>query len=94
MLGCTHFPLLRPAIERVAGPDVTVIDSGVAVARQARHVLAERHLLRQGNKPLSDEERLQVYCSGDPLAFSAVASMVLGRAIHARQALATTQPQP
>jgi glutamate racemase len=89
VLGCTHFPLLRPAIERVAGPGVTVIDSGVAVARQARHVLEERQMLRAGSAPLSDEVRLQVYCSGDPLAFSAVASSILGRPIRAKQALAS-----
>jgi glutamate racemase len=88
VLGCTHFPLLRPAIEQVAGPGVTIIDSGVAVARQARHVLEERQMLRAGGSPLSDEDRLQVYCSGDPLAFSAVASTILGRPIQAKQALA------
>jgi glutamate racemase len=91
VLGCTHFPLLRPAIERVAGPNVAVIDSGVAVARQAGHVLEERHLLRQGSTPLSEEERLQVYCSGDPHAFSEVATTVLGRTIHAHQVLAPVQ---
>lgn len=90
VLGCTHFPLLRPAIERVAGPNVTIIDSGVAVARQARHVLEERQMLREASAPLSDEERLQVYCSGDPLAFSEVASTILGRPIQARQVLAPT----
>lgn len=90
VLGCTHFPLLRPAIEQVAGPSVTIIDSGVAVARQARHVLEERQMLREASAPLSDEERLQVYCSGDPLAFSEVASSILGRPIRARQVLAPT----
>jgi glutamate racemase len=93
VLGCTHFPLLRPAIERVAGPGVTIIDSGVAVARQARHVLEERHMLRESSAPLSDEDRLQVYCSGDPLAFSAVASTILGRPIQAKQALAPAPAQ-
>ncbi|HEY7349700.1 MAG TPA: glutamate racemase [Ktedonobacterales bacterium] len=88
VLGCTHFPLLRSAIEQVAGPGVTVIDSGVAVARQARHVLEEGQMLRESSAPLSDEARLHVYCSGDPLAFSAVASSILGRPILAKQALA------
>ncbi len=88
VLGCTHFPLLRSTIERVAGPGVTVIDSGVAVARQARHVLEERQMLHESSVPLSNQERLQVYCSGDPLAFSAVTSTILGRPIQAKQALA------
>lgn len=34
VLGCTHFPFLRAEIERAAGPDVVVIDTGPAVARE------------------------------------------------------------
>lgn len=38
VLGCTHFVFLRPLIEAVVGPGVSVIDTGAAVARQARLV--------------------------------------------------------
>jgi glutamate racemase len=31
ILGCTHYPLLKPSIGRVAGPGVTLIDSAAAV---------------------------------------------------------------
>lgn len=48
VLGCTHYPHLRPLIERVAGPDVAIIDTGPAVARQLQRRLAERGLLRPG----------------------------------------------
>lgn len=41
VLGCTHYPFLRPAIQRIAGPSVTLLDTGAAVARQVRRV-AER----------------------------------------------------
>lgn len=34
VLGCTHYPFLRPHIEAVAGEGVTIIDPGRAVARQ------------------------------------------------------------
>ena len=34
VLGCTHYPFVRPLIEELAGPDVTLIDTGAAVARQ------------------------------------------------------------
>lgn len=44
VLGCTHYPFLRKAVERIAGPDVTVIDTGAAVARQAAKVLEEHGL--------------------------------------------------
>ncbi len=34
VLGCTHYPFLRPLIEQVAGPGVQVIDPAPAVARE------------------------------------------------------------
>jgi len=39
VLGCTHYPFLRPLIEEIAGSGVTVIDTGEAVARRLRHLL-------------------------------------------------------
>jgi glutamate racemase len=88
VLGCTHFPLLRAPIQRVAGPNVTVIDSGAAVARQARRVLEQNNTLRDPKAPLNGHKRLEVYCSGDPHEFARVASMILGRRVTVRQALA------
>lgn len=35
VLGCTHYPVLRPLIAQAAGPNVTLIDTGEAVARRA-----------------------------------------------------------
>ncbi|HEY7124938.1 MAG TPA: glutamate racemase [Ktedonobacterales bacterium] len=88
VLGCTHFPLLRAPIQRVAGPNVTVIDSGAAVARQARRVLEQDSMLRDVRAPLNGHKRLEVNCSGDPRDFAQVASMILGRRVAVRQALA------
>ncbi len=85
VLGCTHFPAMRPAIERVAGKDILVIDSGAAVARRTHAVLDTDAITR----PVATENRrgtLQVWCSGDPEAFSDVASKVLGYSVLARQA--------
>ena len=39
VLGCTHYPFLTPLIERLAGPNVAVIDPSAAVARQVRRRL-------------------------------------------------------
>lgn len=39
VLGCTHYPFLLPAIRRVVGPEVDVIDPAPAVARQTERVL-------------------------------------------------------
>ncbi len=38
VLGCTHFHFLRPLIQAEAGPDVTIIDTADAVARQVERV--------------------------------------------------------
>ena len=45
VLGCTHFPHLKPLMERVAAGRAEIIDPSGAVARQARRVLAARSLL-------------------------------------------------
>jgi len=42
VLGCTHYPFLKPVIKRIAGPDVQVIDPAPAVARQTKRLLEER----------------------------------------------------
>ncbi|HSV06880.1 MAG TPA: glutamate racemase [Candidatus Binatus sp.] len=46
ILGCTHYPLLRPLIAEVMGPDVTLVDSAEETARAAAALLAERQLAR------------------------------------------------
>ncbi len=40
VLGCTHYPFVRPLLERICGPAVRVIDPSAAVARQVERVLA------------------------------------------------------
>lgn len=107
VLGCTHFPALRPAIERVVGKEVQVIDSSAAVARRTRSVLEaaglaneagaingapteaaglERALLQTPSNHTATG-KLHVWCSGDALTFSKVASTVLGYAVTAQQAM-------
>jgi len=44
VLGCTHYPLLVPVLQRVVGPDVTLVDSAEAVAEMVAAGLADRHL--------------------------------------------------
>jgi len=62
VLGCTHYPFLKPLIQQIAGPDVHLIDSGEGVARQTYRLLEARHLLRQSNH----KGTLTVYTSADP----------------------------
>jgi len=45
VLGCTHYPFLRPLIEQVVGAQVSLIDTGAAVAKQLQKRLAALDLL-------------------------------------------------
>lgn len=44
VLGCTHYPFLQPLIAEVAGPQVALIETGPAVARQLERRLQENGL--------------------------------------------------
>ena len=45
VLGCTHYPYLIPQIRSIIGPTIQIIDSGEAVAKQTKKVLAASQLL-------------------------------------------------
>ncbi len=45
VLGCTHYPLLKPMIKDIIGDGITIVDSGLAVANQTKKVLSEKQLL-------------------------------------------------
>lgn len=47
ILGCTHYPFLKPVIAETMGKEVTLIDSAVEMARMAKKILSEKGLLRQ-----------------------------------------------
>lgn len=49
VLGCTHYPFLRPLIEESAGPGIEIIDPAPAVARQTARVLARHGWLVAGD---------------------------------------------
>ncbi|PKO22157.1 MAG: glutamate racemase [Chloroflexi bacterium HGW-Chloroflexi-1] len=51
VLGCTHYPFLRPLIEEVVGPGVEIIDPAPAVAQQTGRVLAQRGLPVTAQRP-------------------------------------------
>ncbi len=44
VLGCTHYPLLRPVLRRVVGPSVHLVDSAEAVSRRVARELAAQGL--------------------------------------------------
>ena len=75
VLGCTHYPFLRPLIEAAVGPKVTIIDPSSAVARQVGQVLAARGWLRQGTTTASEH---RFYTTGDPDRFQGALANLIG----------------
>lgn len=69
VLGCTHFPFLREAIERIAGPGVCVVDPSEAVARRLGELLGE---------PAGGKGTLRAFSSGDCRTQSRLMSRLLG----------------
>jgi len=45
VLGCTHYPYLIPQIKNIIGDQITIIDSGEAVAKQTKNILEGKNLL-------------------------------------------------
>ena len=91
VLGCTHFPAMSEAFARVVGPDITMIDSGAAIARRARHVLTENGWLAAHEKVADRQPRRltpadSLWCSGNADHFAEVASAILGYAVNAHSA--------
>jgi glutamate racemase len=74
VLGSTHYPFVRPLIARIVGPDVTLVDTGAAVARQLVRVLERHHLRRDGARPGSE----RFWTSGDAGAAAAAVSRLWG----------------
>lgn len=64
ILGSTHYTLIKGKIQRLVGPDVKVIDSNEAVARQTLRVLQKNNLMTNTMNPTYSFE-----CSGDRAAF-------------------------
>jgi len=75
VLGSTHYVFLKPLLRDIAGPDVALIETGAAVARQLAHVLDERGL-RAG---AGAHGTLRFWTSGDPARSTDVISKLLGR---------------
>jgi len=71
LLGCTHYPLLRPIIEKIAGRDVRVVDSAATTALAVREVLASHRMVREGGRA-----EHHVFCTGAVERFRGIARAI------------------
>ncbi|WP_079437065.1 glutamate racemase [Zoogloea sp. LCSB751] len=77
VLGCTHYPLIKPLLQDVVGPDVHLVDSAITVAEQAARTLNEMGLANSG-----DSLPTYRYTVTDiPLRFQTIGERFLGRSL-------------
>ena len=62
VLGCSHYPYLINPIRKIVGDNVTIIDSGFAVAKQTQRILEKQNLL---NSEIENTTH-QLFTNSDP----------------------------
>ena len=79
VLGCTHYPLLRPIIQNVMGPEVQLIDSGAECVRDISVLLNYFEINR--SRQLEDCHH-QFYTTANVASFAAIAKTWLHQVVH------------
>jgi glutamate racemase len=87
VLGCTHYPLVRPMLQRMLGRRVNIIVSGDPLAHQVEHVLGSRGLANPRADGRGGEGRYEFLCTGDTEAFRALGTRFLQLPLGAVQHL-------
>ncbi|MHB1565686.1 MAG: glutamate racemase [Acidiferrobacter sp.] len=75
VLGCTHYPLLKPLLARIAGPGVVLIDSASTTAARVAALLDRDDLRRAAGRP----PRHSYHVSDLPQRFRTVGTLCLGQ---------------
>ena len=81
ILGCTHYPLLKAAIKKIAGRDVRLIDSSSSVARCSGELLKKRQI----SAPAGRRGSIRFFVSDDGENFEKMARIFLKKKITAKK---------
>ncbi len=79
VLGCTHFPVLAPAIRKVLPEGVELVDSAETTAQCVARELAERGLRRPAAAKGAEGGHARFFATDDPERFASVGGIFLGR---------------
>jgi glutamate racemase len=77
VLGCTHYPLLKPLLQEVAGPGVALVDSADAMAEQTAALLQKLNLSNPDRLP----PEYHFWVTDVPLRFQTIGERFLGRSL-------------
>ncbi|MDG9925982.1 MULTISPECIES: glutamate racemase [unclassified Pseudomonas] len=72
ILGCTHYPFIRPLLRELVPESISLVDTGAAVARHLQSLLDQRGLRASG-----PARGIRLWCSGDAAAMQAVLPKLL-----------------
>jgi glutamate racemase len=88
ILGCTHYPLVAPMLQRMLGRRVRLIASGAAVANRLEQLLERRGLATDR----TGEGDYRFLCTGDVGAFRALGTRFLQMPLEHVARIALTEP--
>lgn len=82
VLGCTHYPFVRPLLAEIVGDRIAIIDPAPAVARRAANVLQQHDLSGDADRVGA----LTMFTSGDAEQGAQLAGRLLGTEVAATHA--------
>jgi glutamate racemase len=77
VLGCTHYPLLKPMLQELVGREILLVDSAEAMAEETARTLARMDL----QNPQRTGPEYRFYVSDVPLRFQSIGERFLGRSL-------------
>ncbi len=77
VLGCTHYPLIKPLLQDVVGQDVQLVDSAEAMAERTAALLAQHGLLNESRA----QPCYEYYVTDVPVKFQTIGERFLGRSL-------------
>ncbi|UCF64969.1 MAG: glutamate racemase [bacterium] len=77
ILGCTHYPLLRTAIQKTLGPAIRLVDSGIETAETVKKMLHKKNI----SAPDNTHPKYYFYLSDMPYKFQEIAERFLERTV-------------
>jgi len=77
VLGCTHYPLLKPVIREVLGKGVILVDSAIQTAKTVKEIISQNKIynIKKG------KGKYRFYVTDEPEIFKKVGSKILGSSI-------------
>jgi glutamate racemase len=89
ILGCTHYPLVAPMLQRILGRDIRLVSGGHAIAAAAQRTLVAAGLGRETNS----EGDYRFLCTGDADSFRALGTRFLQMPLDRVERIAVEYPK-